>query len=161
MARHRQVGTRGRSGGIHNKEWEAACIDSTTLDLVIGTTAVFTMFVADEAETLLRTRGHIQLVLNAAAIDESATLAVGIAIVSARAAAAGAASIPRPSSEGAYPWIWHGWLFGSTIGGINVGDAAQSMRLEVDSKAMRKLKETEVMILAFEVCESIDLGGVV
>ena len=150
-----------RSGGaVHNKEWTAACIDSTPVDLAIGTLVVFSVFVADEAETLLRSRGSIQLVLNANAVEESVTCAVGLAIVSARAVAAGAASVPRPATEGSYPWLWHGFLFGTSFdSAVTAGSSLRGTRLEVNSKAMRKLKETEVMVLAFEVCESVDLGG--
>jgi len=159
VARGRVV-SRGRSGGIHNKEWEAACIDSTALDLTIGTVVAFGLFVADEAETLLRTRGRIRATLNSPSIDGAVTVAVGLAMVSARAVAAGAASLPRPASEGSYPWLWHGWLICDSFStGAAITDQAITDLLEVDSKAMRKVKEDEQMALVFEVCESIDVGG--
>ena len=101
------------------------------------------------------------MVLNATVVDETVTVAVGIAKVSARAAAAGPASLPRPSTEGSFPWIWHGWLILSTVAGVNIGSPAQAQRLDVDSKAMRKFKEDEVMVLVFEVCESTDQTGTV
>jgi len=158
MARSRVV-ARGRSGAIHNKEWTAACIDGTSLDIAIGTVAVFVMFTADEAETLLRTRGNLLTILDASAVNENATIAVGIGVVSARAAAAGAASVPRPATEGAYPWIWYGWF--NVTSGIEAAVIPQYLgeRLMIDSKAMRKIKETEVVVLVFEVCESTDQGG--
>ncbi len=158
MARGRQI-VRGRSGSVHNKEWTVSCADGTDLDLAIGAVVAFNMFTADEAETILRTRGRIQGVQDSTMVNESATVAVGLAVVSARAVAAGAASLPRPSTEGSYPWLWYGWLLTSAFAGVNVGDSAQSDRLEVDSKAMRKIKETEVVALVFEVCESNDQGG--
>jgi len=154
---HRRGGSRSGRGGVHNKEWTAACIDSTLMDVAIGTVVAFSMFVADEAETILRTRGHIQVIQNSGVADESATIAIGLAIVSARAVAAGAASLPRPATEGSYPWLWHGWSITSSVAGL-VADGMLA-RLEVDSKAMRKVKETEVMALVFEVCESVDQGG--
>ncbi len=161
MARRPQS-LRGRSGGIHNKEWESVCIATTSLDIAAGTLLSFALFVADEAETLLRTRGQIMAHFDPFAINESVTLGVGLAMVSARAAAAGAGSLPRPISEGSYPWLWHGFLmcdsFGPTLTAI---DYPLVHRLEVDSKAMRKVKEDEQMVLMFEVCDSNDLGGLV
>lgn len=159
MTRGRVV-VRGRSGGVHNKEWTSVCINSTAIDLAIGSVAAFVMLVADEAETLLRTRGSISMVLDAPGIDEDVTIAVGLAMVSAKSAAAGVTAIPLPNTEGSFPWLWHGWLFGSTFAGNN-GGFLLGTHLEVDSKAMRKVKEDEVMILKFEMCESQDAGGVV
>ena len=156
--------SRGRSGALHNKEWTAVCIDGVAMDIAIGNVEAFSLFVADEAETLLRTRGQILAHFDPGAINESATIAVGIGVVSARAVAAGTAFLPRPATEGSYPWLWHGWLLVSSFG-VALTDVAASPamvdRLEVDSKAMRKLKETEVLALVFEVCESTDITGVV
>ena len=159
----RARGFRGaRSGAVHNKEWTAACIDGTSMDNAIGTLLAFTMFVADEAETILRSRGHIWAVLNAGAQDEEVTLAVGLGIVTARAATT-TATVPRPSTDGSFPWLWHGWLhvsnFAASFATAGSSQAAMSDSIIVDSKAMRKVKETEVMILAFEVCESDDKTG--
>ena len=163
MARGHAV-ARGRSGAVHNKEWTAACIVTTSLDIAVGAVVAFSMFTADEAETILRTRGSISAHFDPTAVNESVTLAVGLGIVTARAVAAGAASLPRPATEGSFPWLWHGWLMTDSFG-LAVTDQSASPawvdRLEVDSKAMRKVKETEVMALVFEVCTSVDGGGLV
>jgi len=149
---------RGRSGAVHNKEWTAACIDTGVLDLAIGVVAAFSMFVADEAETILRTRGRFRFLIDAATTNESATIAMGIGVVSARAVAAGAASLPRPATEGAFPWLFHDWAIVTSFAGLGSGPG-ESFDISVDSKAMRKIKETEVLALVFEVCESTDNGG--
>ena len=152
--------SRTRSGGgVHNKEWEAACLDSTSFDLAIGTVVAFELFVADEAETLLRTRGELLLELNTVAPNERATVAVGIAMVSGRAVAAGAASLPRPGTEGSYPWLWHGWMNVTGLSEAAVINDFVVERRTIDSKAMRKMKEDESMALVLEVCESTDQTG--
>ncbi len=150
---------RGRSGGVHNKEWEVACLNGTSSDLAIGTTTAFQLFVADEAETILRLRGEIMLTLDAAAVVEEASIAIGIATVSSRAVAAGSASLPRPGSEGSYPWFWHGWGHISSGREAAVNTNQLFVRIPVDSKAMRKIKEDEDVALVFEVCESTDATG--
>ena len=151
----------GRSGALHNKEWEVACIDFSSIDLAIGQLVAFVLFTADEAETLLRLRGEVYMELDAGATDEMATVAVGVGVVSARAAIAGTGSIPRPATDGAYPWLWHGFMNVSSGQGASVPVDLASLfdRLSVDSKAMRKLKETEVIVIVFEICESVDQTG--
>ena len=158
MARGTRI-VRGRSGGIHNKEWTAICTLPGEIDLAPGALLAFEVFVADEAETLLRTRGRIRATLDAAAIDESFVLAVGLAVVSSKSATIGVTAIPAPVTDGSYPWLWHGFLLGNSFSGVN--STATTDILEVDSKAMRKVKEDESVVLAFEMCASDNSGGVV
>ena len=148
-----------RSGAVHNKEWTVVCTNDTALDIAIGTVVAFVMFTADEAETVLRTRGFVFGELNAGGVNERVTVAVGLAIVSARSAAVGITAIPRPATEGSYPWLWHGWLEVSSAREAAIVNNFLHNRIEIDSKAMRKVKEDEVMLLAFEVCESTDQTG--
>ena len=157
MARNR--GYVAKSGAVHNKEWEASFLNETAMDLAIGTVVAFALFSNDRSETLLRTRGEIFVQLDAAAVAEDYTIAVGICIASARAVAAGAASLPRPGTDGAYPWIWHGFLIGSSGREAAINNNTLFARLTVDSKAMRKMKETEDVVLVFEMVESTDQTG--
>ena len=148
-----------RSGAVHNKEWTTACLIPSDIDNAIGAGGAFVIFTATEAETILRMRGEVYLELDATASNEMVTMAIGIAVVSARAAAAGSASVPRPASEGSFPWLWHGWLIVSSGQEAAVNDNSLIARLTVDSKAMRKIKEDEVIVLALEVCAARDQGG--
>ena len=149
-----------RSGsGVHNKEWTASCIAATDLDNAAGGSASFVIFTGDEAETILRLHGAVQVELDATAVDERVTIAVAIGVVSARAAAAGGASVPRAFSEGSYPWFWHGWMQVSSGQEAAINNQFLMDSLNVDSKAMRKIKEDEVVLLAFEICTSTDQGG--
>ena len=150
-----------KSGAVHNKEWTVSCLEVTALDLAIGALIGFVPFVADDAETVLRTHGFCSVELGADNNNERVTLAVGIGIISARAAAAASAvGFPRLSTDGVFPWLWHGFLYASnmTVATLTPTDMVYQ-RLAIDSKAMRKVKETEVMAMVFEVCESDDVGG--
>ena len=98
-----------------------------------------------EPATILRMRGFVS-----AAFDETMQVGdefmvtFGLGIISSDAFAAGAASIPDPASEPEYPWLWWGAMFLQA----NVAAAQEvwgqtAMRLEVDSKAMRRVKPRE------------------
>ncbi len=148
-----------RSGAVHNKEWTFSCLDATNFDLAVANLIAFSIFTADEAETVLRTRGEIMVMLDATAVNEDATIAVGLAVVSTRAVAAGTASLPRPAIDGAYPWLWHGVAIVSSGQEAAIVPDFLAVRLLVDSKAMRKVKESEAIVAVFEICDSQDQGG--
>ena len=109
--------------------------------------------------TLVRTRGVVSLQLGSgAAIFDGFQGAVGIGIVSLPAFTAGIASMPTPRSDVGWPgWLWHSFFDLRTLSatfsdGVNGGPAA-AVRLEVDSKAMRKFAEDQVIFGAIEVVE--------
>ena len=80
--------------------------------------------------------------------------AIGIAKASSAAIAAGIASVPTPITEiGWDGWLYHTFiqLHGQTA---TAGDSVMdSVRIEVDSKAMRKLNNEESFYGAIEVTE--------
>ena len=100
--------------------------------------------------TLYRIRGEILATLTTAAAANSAKiLHCGLIMASAEAAAAGAASIPDPASDLNAPWIWHGFMHlmrTATTETESFGLA--SYRLQVDSKAMRKIKANQSLVFA-------------
>ena len=157
----RRVVRAGRSGAVHNKEWAASCAIATLIDLAPATTVAFSMFTADEAETILRLRGELICTLDAAGVNESAVVAVGVGVITARASAAGVAAVPRPATEGSFPWMWHGWFNVTSGQEAAINQNFLTDRLTVDSKAMRKIKETEILVLVFEICTSNNQGGAV
>ena len=100
------------------------------------------------AQTLIRTRGEVLLFLSS--VDASLTGmsgAVGICIVSENAFNAGIGSIPDPTADIAWDgWLWYSifnvFASGATIA-TDTGPVHQ--RLLIDSKAMRKIKQTDVV----------------
>ena len=105
--------------------------------------------------TLMRTRGQITIANNAGnAVNEAWSVAVGIAVIGARAFAAGTGSVPLPLTDsGNDKWLWWGHatintgIFNSTNATLKVDQKV----LMVDSKAMRKIEADEVIMIAFEV----------
>jgi len=101
--------------------------------------------------TIVRTRGILSVVPFAFTADLNHTGALGIGIVTDRAFAAGAASIPGPFTDSG----WDGWLatqFFSFRFEVISGDGVVWLpyTVEVDSKAMRKVTDDETVVVMYE-----------
>ena len=109
--------------------------------------------------TIVRVRGALHLILTAAtAAGDGFRGAFGMGIVSNKAFTAGVASVPTPLSQVSWPgWIVHRYfdiraLTGTLGDGANAESA--SLRLDIDSKGMRKFADDEIFVGVFEVVES-------
>ena len=110
--------------------------------------------------TLVRTRSHFVVAINSGTEFDDVLVGMGIAIVTALAAAAGAASLPGPLTNGDFPWLWHAtrggrFLEGQTAAtdGALAGGVAnlQLFDFPCDSKAMRKLNAEEELVVCIEL----------
>ena len=110
--------------------------------------------------TLMRTRGGAHIFLNGAATGAGAGFhgAIGIGIVTSEAFAIGITAIPVPITN----LDWDGWLYhsffdvhvGSSAPAGPIDSASSSVRLDVDSKAMRKLTGGDTIYAAVQVEEA-------
>ena len=129
---------------------------------VIGTTNIS---IALDGVTLIRTRGELLLtIITAGGAGEGFVGAFGIGVATAAAIAAGITAVPTPVTEqDAENWIFHRYFSMSAPAAISAagtskewsGIAAGSavLRLEIDSKAMRKLDVFDGVYFALEVTE--------
>ena len=106
--------------------------------------------------TLVRTRGLLDIFLDGAPSSDGDGYfgAMGIGIVSDAAFAAGITAVPTPITES----FWDGWLYHTFLSihamDITFGNqAAAHQRVEVDSKAMRKIAVGETLMAVLEVVE--------
>ncbi len=140
--------------------WFGAADAVTTIDLGTGTAAVLgNTVVVNSAGTLVRLRGQVYVQLDTSAVDERAMIAVGIIKATDEAVAAGVASLPHPHSDGDAEWIWHRYLSISSLAEPAVVTDALFDRAIIDSKAMRRFKQNEVVVLVAEVADGLDQGG--
>ncbi len=153
---------RGRgSGRKTDYEWVATGGLVTALDLASTSAGLFTGGIAIAGPgTLVRTRGRVMAQLDAAAVDERVVVAVGIGVFDNRAVAAGLASLPRPFTDrGSRVWMWVGMLIVSSgAEGAVVSDGLFNWA-DIDSKAMRKVKEETTVTAVAEVIDSVDATG--
>ena len=140
------------SGGFRRRTgWEEGPFSATTAvsvaSQVVWSTAQQAVV---DGLTLIRIRGEVNLFLNVAssALDGFDRVAMGICIVSENAVGVGATAIPHPLGDIAWEgWLWH-WV-GSLISPtatIDQTTGPASIRIPIDSKAMRKLGESDTVV---------------
>ncbi len=108
--------------------------------------------------TLIRTRGQLTLSLDTAAANGNGFVgAFGIAVVGGEAFTAGVGSLPDPQDDADDErWLYHRWFQVHSTTAVTADIGAQplaSVVVEVDSKAMRKTEENEVICAVLGVVE--------
>ena len=108
--------------------------------------------------TIVRIRGVMTFQLDlATAAGNGLSGAVGIGLVSQEAFAAGVASIPGPFDQPEWKgWMWHHYFSIRGVAAQSAGaDVARNvsadLRLEIDSKAMRKMGSNETLFGIIDV----------
>ncbi len=104
-------------------------------------------------QTVRRTRGSIFVHASPDAATDNDIVALGIIVVQANAAAAGGTSVPGPIADSGADWLWHSYVgFDAVSLTAYAGDAmGLNHRFEVDSKAMRIVRQDQTVILVGEV----------
>ncbi len=106
--------------------------------------------------TVVRIRGYFQVWLETLTVASSDMFgAFGIGIASLAAFTAGIASLPTPiTEEDSENWLYHQY-FGITskLDTLSAGEELASYRVEIDSKAMRKVSQDQVTYAALEIVE--------
>ena len=136
-----------------------------TITASLGELAAVAVQLLVDNQTLVRTRGELMMLLETSSLQGNGFHgAFGIAKATTAAITAGAASVPTPLTEEEWDgWIYHRYFSLLSGGTIAVATAAQqadqvnattaALRLEVDSKAMRKVEIFEGLYAAIEVVE--------
>ena len=103
--------------------------------------------------TILRIRGSFFVQFDSTAqVGDNISVAVGIGIVSTDAAALGATALPDPASELEYPWLWWGSMnLASEVAAAPTAWGPGAQFMEVDTKAMRRVKPQQSLALIVEV----------
>ena len=126
-----------------------------------ATTAIVSL---EDGQTLVRTRGEVLLTLiSAAAVGNGFHGAFGLCVVSSQASSIGETAVPGPITEEDWDgWFYHRYfsLFSTSIIDQSAADAddfmnvvTATLRLELDSKAMRKWEANMNVVAILEVLE--------
>ena len=108
-----------------------------------------------DGATIVRTRGELSVALgpSTTALAGFDRIGFGMCIVSENAFGIGVTAVPTPITDIA----WDGWLFHDLMSIFTIQDSetwsnsgSPFKRVEIDSKAMRKIKNTDVLIGVME-----------
>ncbi len=140
-----------RSGKtIDYKQWSG--LPGINLDSAAAATLAGGSLAFAAPATILRVRGMVMVNQDGATDGATQFVTMGLGIVSTDAVAAGAASLPDPGDEPEYPWLY--WLSvplrSAIISGSTVGDIASSARIELDTKAMRRVKPGQSLVMVYQ-----------
>ncbi len=112
---------------------------------------------ADQPETIVRVRGLLTVESDQVAGKETPFGAIGFAIVSTEALAAGAASIPAPySNAGDDGWFVHQFFSAPVFRADATGFGNIAQSYQFDSKAMRKLSPDDRVVMMVENASATD-----
>jgi len=132
--------------------------------LAAGTAAATVLAAQHLPETLLRTRGGVSLTMDGALVPGSgASVAMGLILVPE---GTGTTVLWSPITDGDAPWFW--WdtfelLYEEAVTDVIASQNTLSARLVIDSKAMRKARNTEVQFVAenatIQTAASVNIFG--
>ena len=124
----------------------------TTTQAVLASCGVSELSAIDA--TVLRTRGDLLIAAIPDASTDSDVVGLGMAIVTDNARAAGGTSLPGPiNDESSDVWFWHRYVPLDAVS-LTAGDPTAitlNVRVEIDSKAMRKLVADQDAVLMAEL----------
>ena len=147
---------RPRSSGVA-RDWGVGPGGTTSTQLSASGSALLgsAVTLAGSEITAMRTRGLFTAFISSTGAGDGDGYfgAVGIGKATAAAHTAGIASLPTPITEADWDgWMWHSF-FHVFIPDLTFGLDSQYQRIEIDSKAMRKFDQSEVLYAAVEVVE--------
>ena len=125
-------------------EWQGA---QGVLSLASNVPGIIAMVANNNPGTVMRSRGQVLGSIDGAVDGDAVSVAVGLIIADDDAVAAGVASIPSPASDMEAEWLWHGFLL-LKAQGTSTDQPGLTARLEIDSKAMRRVKSNTQCVFA-------------
>ncbi len=137
-------------------EWSLCSISTGYSTIAASSKVLMVVFPAamlspESPATIVRTRGVLSIRPVETAIDRTLVGAVGFGIVNTVAGALGITALPGPSAQ----CSWAGWFVWQTFIEqffitTDVGWDFASKSFTIDSKAMRKFKEDEALVVVIE-----------
>ena len=137
------------------KEWGAIPLSNQALTGDGTTLGGSLAFVA--AATIMRCLGEYVITPTSTPTGgDAVAIAIGLGIASTDAVTAGAGSLPDPSGEGDFPWLyWKRHAFFMADGAV-APRIANALRMEFDVRSMRRIRPGQSL---FWVSEYADIAG--
>ena len=144
--------------------WNGAVVDLATVDVsAISFATIVSEAILEEypTPTIVRIRGHMLCIADTTMTSGAfGMIAIGIILVTRAALVAGA--VPDPITDVGSEWMWyHTSTIGETTSSSVIGREIVIDRFEVDTKAMRKVKPNEALVLVAKAvtCEGTTVAN--
>ena len=137
-------GTRG--GRKTDYTWQGQCAG---VALVSGGAAIVEITTPSTASTLTRTRGRVRASIDGPVANDKSCVGVGLIAVTEEQLAVGITAIPSPIDDFDAEWFWHGVLL-LLAQGASTDEPGITDTIEIDSKAMRRMKQTQTALAVIE-----------
>ncbi len=153
--------TRGRSQPKRMVTWDSGpqMVDGARASTGSDFWTTGVQLVGEARVTIVRIRGVLRIhLLTATAAGDGFFGALGIGLINSEAFTAGITSSPTPFADPNWPgWLYHSYfdvrsVTATIADGVNAASA--SLLHVIDSKAMRKMGENEILMGVVEVVES-------
>ena len=156
---------RSTQGSRRQTSWNEGVFGVTPVLSGTGPSMVATgQQATEDGLTLIRVRGHVTIDVTAVPLLSANffRLAMGLCIVSENAAGVGITAVPQPLTDiGWDGWLWHWTGIAGVVPGTVRSTVGGVVSVEVDSKAMRKFKLSDILVGVIEVVETGDAGTII
>jgi len=130
--------------------------NSVGLAIAANGTTLTSIVVVGSAGTIMRSRGELVASIDGPVDNDKTLVAFGLIKVTEEQVVVGFTSVPNPNDDPDAAWLWHGFIPLGSQAIVNQAAGYEVGRLTVDSKAMRKMKQTEAIAL---VIDNLALAG--
>ena len=113
--------------------------------LASGAQALHTLVTVGSASTLIRSRGEVVCSIDGPTDNDKVAVGFGLYIATPEQIAVGPTAAPGPISDTDAEWIWHGYAL-LIAQSADLGEQVVA-RLTIDSKAMRRVKQTQILAM--------------
>ena len=122
----------------------------------------FGLTTAESALTIVRTRGQMLVtIVDNSGVRQIMQGAMGIILVSSDAFSAGIGSLPGPISDDQNDWyVWAPFTLSTLDGTADDQAISQTVRVDFDSRGMRKSKFGDVAAIVLEIESDVAAGGI-
>ncbi len=152
---NRSVGRRVVRATKRSMFWEGAQVNFSLATGLTSATAIVSESTLENIPepTLIRVRGQVSQGVSAqSGTPATALISYGLIVVTAKAFAAGAASLPAAGTDIGSDWLWHSQVpvIARSAVGVEVATGPRESRFEIDNKAMRKIGNNQLLVLIVE-----------
>lgn len=125
--------------------WNGATLDGSGITTTQSVQAAVTF---NASGTVARARGRIKAYIDNPSDGDRIYVGAGLIVVTEEQLAVGATATPNPLTDLDAEWMWHGFmpLAFETTTNTEASTLAMDV-LEIDSKAMRRVKQTQSLAL--------------